>query len=892
MAIRVTCPDCGEVYDLSADLAGKRIRCGGCKGVLTVPVSASPRAAGGRSTASPRKSTPPPGPARRSPARPARDDDDSPRRSRANAERASRRRMEEEDDPPRRRSARAEKAKRSPAVLIGISAGGVLLVGAAVAVVIWASTSGKPDDFRASAPPRNIPAPPVMNVDNTPAVPANPAATSAPAPADDHLTSNAPPPPATNDVASAPAGGQAAGGRRIYDRLLRSAVLIFNLNIRGNRIESVMQGSGTLIDKTNRLVLTNYHVVGHSARVVVFFPSWRNGKLLAEPDYFFRAAREKKDGLQGLVLKRDPSHDLALVQLDKLPSGVEALPFASVRSNVGEPVYSIGNAGAADGFWIYTHGEIRQFLRDERMNIRGDGGETFTLQSDVILTDSPTNQGDSGGPLVNPRAEMIGVTQSLVNNARALSFFIDLTEVRKFLDLYSRQAGVSLALATGPGIHGSAGASAEDLPTLIKNLEDSDQQVRLKAVTKLGEQGADAKLAVGPLLRCLRNSNATLRSFIRDTLTKIGPPAEGDVPAILDVLDDADTAVRLAAVDELAQAGSSARNAVTALARNLKDHNDQVRRHVAQAIAKIGVSDSDRDTLLPKFSEALRDRDQAVRAAVAQVMAQFSFSRADVAMLTRYLTETDANVLTFAARALGKVGPAAKSTVPALIAAFAKASDTAVKAAVMQALAGIGSGAKEAVPQIREALASGDLEVRRSAVQAAAVLGDSAGDTLPLLADALKEPKLRDATIDAVKRLGHAADDATVVSALVDLLSDKKVQVQVIDTLKAIAPKEKQSASIAAAGLVRLLENRLISFRNKVENALAALGKPAVVPLTQALSDADPAVRAGAADALGQLGPVAKSSKCIRALGIAARTDNNLKVRIACQSALVRIQTR
>src|SRR5207302_618016 len=81
--------------------------------------------------------------------------------------------------------------------------------------------------------------------------------------------------------------------------------------------------------------------------------------------------------------------------------------------------------------WVYAPGRVRQVYRKRWQAKAGD--ETFTFEARVIETDSPTNPGDSGGPLVNDQGELVGVTQGGAFDARGLSYFIDVAEVRSFL---------------------------------------------------------------------------------------------------------------------------------------------------------------------------------------------------------------------------------------------------------------------------------------------------------------------------------------------------------------------------------------------------------------------------------------------------------------------------
>jgi serine/threonine-protein kinase len=67
-----------------------------------------------------------------------------------------------------------------------------------------------------------------------------------------------------------------ADGERIYKNLLKSTALIM-VPMRGpNGAIGLALGSGALVDTTNRLVITNYHVVGTSDQVFVFFPTHDN----------------------------------------------------------------------------------------------------------------------------------------------------------------------------------------------------------------------------------------------------------------------------------------------------------------------------------------------------------------------------------------------------------------------------------------------------------------------------------------------------------------------------------------------------------------------------------------------------------------------------------------
>jgi V8-like Glu-specific endopeptidase len=215
-------------------------------------------------------------------------------------------------------------------------------------------------------------------------------------------------------------------GTNVYQRVLKSTAWIHSPRGPGK----VASGTGSLIDLKNRLVLTNYHVVGDVDPANVFFPSYNHdGRLVAEKTYYTDNSIRLR--WPGKVVARDPIRDLALIQLEKLPPNVVALPLAAKGVSPGQTVHSIGNPGPSGALWVYTPGKVRQVYFKRWRAMLDDREATF--EAEVIESDSPTNPGDSGGPLVNDRGELVGVTQGGAIKANSLSTFIDISEVRKFL---------------------------------------------------------------------------------------------------------------------------------------------------------------------------------------------------------------------------------------------------------------------------------------------------------------------------------------------------------------------------------------------------------------------------------------------------------------------------
>lgn len=214
-------------------------------------------------------------------------------------------------------------------------------------------------------------------------------------------------------------------GSTVYRKVLKSVVWIHSSRGGGK----LATGSGSLIDRKHRLVLTNYHVVGDNDRATVIFPVFQNGKLVAERDFYLE--RIRRDGIRGKVVARDRRCDLALIQLEDLSDGVETLPLAANSVVPGQSVQSIGNPGKSGALWVYTPGRVRQvYFKKWKSDLEG---RIVNFEAEVVETDSATNPGDSGGPLVNDQGQLVGVTQGGAVNAQLLSTFIDVSEVKLFL---------------------------------------------------------------------------------------------------------------------------------------------------------------------------------------------------------------------------------------------------------------------------------------------------------------------------------------------------------------------------------------------------------------------------------------------------------------------------
>ncbi len=144
-------------------------------------------------------------------------------------------------------------------------------------------------------------------------------------------------------------------------------------------------GSGFVYDRDGHII-TNYHVVAGASEIVVSFGS--DKELPAE------------------IIGVDPLNDLAVLQVDELPEGVEPIPLGdSDALQVGQRAIAIGNP-------------FGQFERTLTVGVVSAINRTVKTNDDqvlrgVIQTDAAINRGNSGGPLLDSSGQLIGVNSAL-----------------------------------------------------------------------------------------------------------------------------------------------------------------------------------------------------------------------------------------------------------------------------------------------------------------------------------------------------------------------------------------------------------------------------------------------------------------------------------------------
>jgi len=254
------------------------------------------------------------------------------------------------------------------------------------------------------------------------------------------------------------------------------------------------------------------------------------------------------------------------------------------------------------------------------------------------------------------------------------------------------------------------------------------------------------------LIRELQDSDSDIRSIAAVTLGEIGPEAKDAIPALIQLLQDQDAEgfARANAALALGQIGEGTEDAMSVLIQALRDQDKYVRRDAAGALEEIGTpraikAAKDRYRMvvtlgwigsedeIPALIQALQNEDKDVRVNAVVTLGQIE-SEDVVSVLMGALQDQDEWVRVNAAWTLGQRGESAVDAVPILIRAL-RDQDEWVRYHAAMALGEIGEGASNAVPALMHALRDQDKYVRRYAVGALGKIGKGA---VPALIRTLK----------------------------------------------------------------------------------------------------------------------------------------------------------
>jgi HEAT repeat protein len=491
--------------------------------------------------------------------------------------------------------------------------------------------------------------------------------------------------------------------------------------------------------------------------------------------------------------------------------------------------------------------------------------------------------------------------------------------------------------------------AAEAVAPLTDLLKDGSAKVRARAVWSLGAIGAPAKPAVPALAELLKDPDETVRRQVVKAVQAIHPGPQVTVPLCVKLLEDPDPGVRTRVLNAIAEAGEkavpgliealkndkaaywaclvlrdigpAAKDAVPALAEKLKDPRPEIRR---EAVLTLGAMNEAAAAALPQIAALLND--EHARTAATFVLGQLGQIPADAEAAIRANAKSDDHLLSSVSLwALARVHPEDKDlrrqTTEQLIARL-KDQDPFVRVAAARALAALPPAPEITAPIWEKAFQEADETTVHHALDALAALGAPA---VPRLIDCLKYEKVRDQVVYILGQIGPAAAPAT--EALAKLIDDENPRVahEAVLALANIGPGAKAAvpallkalpkdgnedsnahaivyalgkigpgAAVAEPALVSMLKDpdRNLELVDawalaQIHPASADIAAQTVPVLVASLAAPLPLSRQSAAEALGNLGPLAKGA--VVALQKAS-SDDEKAVREAAAKALSAIQ--
>ncbi len=298
--------------------------------------------------------------------------------------------------------------------------------------------------------------------------------------------------------------------------------------------------------------------------------------------------------------------------------------------------------------------------------------------------------------------------------------------------------------------------------SLIRELADSDSQIREKAVSQLQDRGEDLMLH---LVDLLDHTDANVRAFAANETIWRQPKPQEAIKPLVRLLNDENEQVRWSAAYALGDFGLYAspdltdeeETAVEALCMSLSDREERVREACVYALVEFGAKSA---RTKPAILTALGDEDMSVRleAASGLLTIDSQYEARAVSVLVQGLSAKNAEDRRRAVYYLGNLGPRARFAVPALVDTLGD-TDREIGNAAAGALADIGPDAATVVPALaRTVQDDSDYLMRCDAASALSRMGPMARTAIPSLAKVLDEGGLlSEIAADAIYKIDRDA---------------------------------------------------------------------------------------------------------------------------------------
>ncbi len=374
------------------------------------------------------------------------------------------------------------------------------------------------------------------------------------------------------------------------------------------------------------------------------------------------------------------------------------------------------------------------------------------------------------------------------------------------------------------------------------------------------------------LIRLLKHRHTIWNSstWAPDTIGQRGYAAREARPALLAALNEEgrDAYFRAACVRAIALTGPSETVVLEALRKACREDQDfSVRAYAAAGLVRLDPEVG--QEYLQILVDGIGHQDGESKLTAIQALALLGSpnnlaAKTLIPLLVKQLEDSNFHVRASATTALARLAPAAPETIAALASAL-QDPDESVHWCAARDCQELGVAAASVVPQLAKLLSDRSEGNRYAAATALAAIGAGAQSAVPQLIDVLPDPRVREAAINALAKIGPPAVTPLIAKLHSESAEDRS---HACRALAVIGP----AAGRALPEVLSLADDEDASVRQAVPSALGVLGdrddSEVRAALSAALSDPDRNVRLFAAASFIRLGRV--PTEAIRVLRVAS----------------------
>lgn len=281
------------------------------------------------------------------------------------------------------------------------------------------------------------------------------------------------------------------------------------------------QGNGFLVDRGERLIVTSAETVGSHKEVDVVFVVVEDGKVKVRRDFYKQQPKQKAK-----VLSKDPVRDLAVLQVEAVPEGVQELKLAAKTPDEGSTVQTVVDPGLKSTQWAAKPSTVTAIGDQDFATAAGQRVKGKMLEIDL---DSKYSRASGGAPVANEAGEVVGVFTSSAASKPKM-YAIEATPVRNLVsDTYRLRGKAAFAskeyqkvveycdkaLALNPNeawTHNERGAALSFLNKFDEAIKEYDTALRLNAkMPRAYRNRASAYLHKGDAKKAVEDCSAAIK---------------------------------------------------------------------------------------------------------------------------------------------------------------------------------------------------------------------------------------------------------------------------------------------------------------------------------------------------------------------------------------------